>query len=295
MDNRPDTEVPDVVPAQTPGHRARSIEETSVEYLTHWNRLQSTTNWEKGRIICQWREALMAAGTAPECYSDLAWSRLAGGVTPQHTGRLRRVYQRFGTVYRQYQGLYWSHFLAACEWSDAEMWLEGAVQNGWSVGHMRLKRWDAIGAPPDRRPRDQDVIATEPEEELPAADQQAAPEVIAGALGVVQQPQPVARHQAQAPPHEPADADAPRPSRTPSGPPTIEPFRPFQELAPLPPDLSRAFQAFQRAIRRHQRSGWRKISLGDVLIVLDALRQLALAPAEDPSGHPPTQSESLRD
>ena len=41
------------------------IEEASAEYLGKWNRLVSTTNWEKGRIICQWREALEEAGAGP--------------------------------------------------------------------------------------------------------------------------------------------------------------------------------------------------------------------------------------
>ena len=29
-------------------------------FVGQWNRLVSTTNWEKGRIICQWRDALCA-------------------------------------------------------------------------------------------------------------------------------------------------------------------------------------------------------------------------------------------
>ena len=38
------------------------IEAASTEYLGRWNRLVSTTNWEKGQIICQWRAALIEAG-----------------------------------------------------------------------------------------------------------------------------------------------------------------------------------------------------------------------------------------
>ena len=33
-----------------------AAESASGPYLGRWNRLVSTTNWEKGRIICQWRE-----------------------------------------------------------------------------------------------------------------------------------------------------------------------------------------------------------------------------------------------
>ena len=106
-------------------------------FLGRWHRLISTTNWEKGQIICQWREALMTSGAAVTEYSDEAWAGLVGGVTSQHVGRLRRVYQRFGDVASQYEGLYWSHFQASIDWDDAEMWLEGSIQNKWSVSQMR--------------------------------------------------------------------------------------------------------------------------------------------------------------
>ena len=113
------------------------IETACSEYLGRWNRLVSTTNWEKGRIVAEWREALIEAAAPAAAYSDEAWSRRVGSVTPQHTGRLRRVYQRFASTREAYPGLYWSHFQAAVDWDDAEMWLEGAVQNRWSIAQMQ--------------------------------------------------------------------------------------------------------------------------------------------------------------
>src|SRR5882672_11465702 len=103
-----------------PASENPAIEEASREYLGRWNRLISSTNWEKGRIIGQWREALIEAGAAAASYTDEAWSRQAGNVTPQHAGRLRRVHQRFATARETYAGLYWSHFQAALDWEDAE-------------------------------------------------------------------------------------------------------------------------------------------------------------------------------
>ena len=122
-------------------------EQLAAVYVGQWNRLVSTTNWEKGRIICQWREALMSAGSPVTEYSDEAWAQLVGGVTSQHVGRLRRVFQRFGEDFDQYPGLFWSHFQAALDWDDAPMWLEGAIQNDWSVSQMRGKRWETLGTP----------------------------------------------------------------------------------------------------------------------------------------------------
>jgi hypothetical protein len=144
--------------------------ETSPEsYVNQWNQLVSTTNWEKGRIICQWREALIADGAPQADYSDEAWANLVGGVTGQHVGRLRRVHQQFGQVWTEYPGLFWSHFQVAMDWNDAEMWLEGCVQNGWSVSRMRGARWEAHGAPDDLKPSDDDVIVAGMDEDVVAA------------------------------------------------------------------------------------------------------------------------------
>ncbi len=125
------------------------VEQTSEQFLGKWKRLVSTTNWEKGQIISQWRAALVDAGAGVSEYSDEVWSRQVGQVTPQHVGRLRRVFERFGDTRDSYAGLYWSHFQAALDWDDAEMWLEGAVQNSWSIADMRRTRSETLGTPAD--------------------------------------------------------------------------------------------------------------------------------------------------
>ncbi len=67
---------------------AESIaDQASTEFLGRWNRLISTTNWEKGRIIHDWRSALIAAGADVEDYSDEAWAARVGQVSGQHVGR----------------------------------------------------------------------------------------------------------------------------------------------------------------------------------------------------------------
>ncbi len=178
-------ERPDPLPESTETEAA-VIEETSVKYLGRWNRLVSTTNWEKGRIISQWRQALLQAGASVQAHGDEAWSRRVGNVSPQHVGRLRRVYEQFGEAYSQYPGLYWSHFQAALDWHDAEMWLEGAVQNGWSVSRMRAQRWEATGGPADEAPREEDVVAAEMDEDAPWDD--AVPSTVEESVREVRDP-----------------------------------------------------------------------------------------------------------
>ena len=165
------------------------IEEASAEYLGKWNRLVSTTNWEKGRIICQWREALQEAGAEPASLTDDAWSRQVGSVSPQHVGRLRRVYQQFGEVRGQYSGLYWSHFQAALEWPDPELWLEGAVQNGWSVAEMRQRRGEAMGMAPEAAAAAAEAaVAEELEEDAPEAENSGLPAAIEPTTEAVRNP-----------------------------------------------------------------------------------------------------------
>ncbi len=253
--------------------------EASTEYVGRWNRLISTTNWEKGRIILEWRAALRQSSAEPTEYTDEAWSRRVGGVTPQHVGRLRRVFERFGEVFGEYPGLYWSHFHAALDWPDAEMYLEGAVQNGWSVPEMRIGRWEAMGGSPELKPRDAEVVASELDEDVSISDAARLPATISDSLGEVHGAGESFDDDSDSGPRT-RDADGAETPRAVADAPAPAPVRPFEALPPLPPDLNEAFDLFRLAILNHKVSGWREIARDDVLAVLESLRQLVLAPAE---------------
>ena len=138
----------------------------SEQYWQRWNQLVSTANWEKGSIICQWRKALQAGGLTPHHFSDEAWSRQIGNATPQHTGRLRKVSVRFGALWQEYPGLYWSHFFAALDWEDPELWLQGAIQNNWSVSQMRTARSKARETLASATTQADDILLRELDENL---------------------------------------------------------------------------------------------------------------------------------
>lgn len=273
---------------------ASSIDNASIPYVGQWNDLVSTTNWDKGRIICNWREALIADGAPASEYSDDAWARRVGGVSGQHVGRLRRVYQRFADDARDYLGLYWSHFQAALDWNDAEMWLEGAVQSDWSVSNMRGARWETLGAPEELKPKDEDIIVAELDEDVnPRLDQQGDPgetETLATTTARVRGAEADATAaDGKETDHDDADQDpADSVAKSKSGSATDAepknerqpPFRPFENLPQLPDDLADALEGFKLAIVSHKLAGWREVSLEDVLAALDALRALAQAPAE---------------
>lgn len=128
-----------------------TAQETSRPFEGQWLRLISVSNWEKGRIVNEWREALIVAGAESHEYSDETFAQLIGGITSNHVTRIRQTYKRFAETFEQYPGLFWSHFQAALDWDDAWIWLEGAMQNDWSVSQMRGKRWETLGTPPVRQ------------------------------------------------------------------------------------------------------------------------------------------------
>ncbi|HEY4311758.1 MAG TPA: hypothetical protein VGN12_20090 [Pirellulales bacterium] len=263
-------------------------DETSVTFVKQWDRLVSSTNWDKGRIIHEWRTALVASQASATQFSDEAWSRRVGNVSGQHVGRLRRVFERFDEVRASYDGLFWSHFQAALEWNDAEMWLEGGVQNGWSVSQMRSSRWLAMGAPDDLRPQESDVITAEMDEDFSDVRHEVAQIVDPGQNESSASDGATGPNYNEGPdfgdePYEaeavgegtPFDADAADYPAEASAPPT----RPFENLPTLPPDLAEAFESFKLAILRHKVSGWIDVPRDDVLRALEALNQFACAPS----------------
>lgn len=259
--------------------QAVTLNEASVEYVGRWNRLVSTTNWEKGRIIFEWREALKKSDAPAGEWTDEVWSRQVGNVTPQHVGRLRRVFERFGAVHDQYRGLFWSHFHAAVDWADAEMYLQGAVDSDWSVAEMRQQRWEANGGDPaeqaaelsaDEAPWDEDTVS-EADDSLP--------ESVTETFGEVHDAEDSSddelRDERLDEPSDAASSDVPTSvADAPS------PVRPFESLPALPPDLQEGFELLKLAILSHKVLGWTEIARDDVLAMLESLRQLALAPAE---------------
>lgn len=256
--------------------------EQSQPFIGQWNQLISTTNWDKGAIICQWRSALVQQDAPLSEYSDEAWSHLVGGVTPQHVGRLRRTSERFAESFTSYEGLYWSHFYAALDWDDAEMWLEGAVQNKWSISAMRQQRWETMGKVESDRPQPGDIVTMEAQEEtqslaLSEGERQNDREYVEGPVhegpdfgdesASSNGPQSSADGQNE---DDASDAiDTPRPHQ-------VKPFEAFQDL---PEDVLEAANQVKVAIIRHKLAQWEEMKQEDMLGLLDALKQLAtLAP-----------------
>lgn len=253
--------------------------ELSQEFVGRWSTLISTTNWEKGRIISEWREALMGSEAPAAAYSDEAWSRRVGGVTPQHVGRLRRVHDRFSAVYETYPGIHWSHFLAALDWDDAEMWLEGAVQSGWSVSQMRNQRWEASGARPEDEPTAEVVVANvdedyEPLSEVGSGEGDGGAEIADSTRAVAEGPRPDGPDfgdedsGAAVSTQDALDDDDDLPWEDSSS----SDESPFAKLPSLPVDLAEAVEQFKLSIIRHRADDWSEVRPEDVLAALDALR-----------------------
>jgi hypothetical protein len=258
--------------------------EHSQPFIGQWNGLISTTNWEKGKIILEWRERLRDTKASITEYSDEAWCQLVGGVTPQHVGRLRRTFDRFGSEFESYQGLFWSHFYAALDWEDAEMWLEGAIQNKWSISQMRHQRWETLGKDPAEKPRGDEIVSAEIAEESQT-------------LALSEQNRQNYKPYVEGPVHEgpdfgdedsgkgaksdrtskPDDAESESDSSDESAAPKEEfTARPFESFKELPDDVIDALNAFKIAIISHKTNEWEDFSRDDMLDLLDALKKLAM-------------------
>ncbi len=253
--------------------------ELSSEFVGRWTTLISTTNWEKGKIISDWREVLQGSQAPASAYSDEAWSRRVGGVTPQHVGRLRRVHDRFAESYQTFSGLFWSHFLAALDWDDAEMWLEGAAQSRWSVSQMRRTRWESTGGDPAAEPKESDVVSVDDDEDYtPLAEVEPDTGIQDAPRGVSEGPRPDGpdfgdEDDARGAGSQAADDDDVMPWE--DGPDAPQ-ESPFAKLPSLPVDLAEAVEQFKLAIIRHRADSWAEVQQADVAKALDALKAFAL-------------------
>ncbi len=253
------------------------LEAATAPFVDRWGRLISQTNWEKGRIIFEWRAALAESEAPAAAYADEVWSRHVGGVTPQHVGRLRRVYHRFGEVREQYSGLFWSHFQVALDWEDAEMWLEGAVQNKWSVAKMRQTRAETLGLSQEEAMTP--VVAEVDLDEDFTADASAGE----GAGGKLAGEPAAAERRTREDDGDgtPSEQEAAAADDVPfdvDEEPQEEAVRPFADLPDLPEDLQEAFETFKLAILRHKADDWSDVQPQHVVAALKSLELLIEAP-----------------
>ncbi|MAT10207.1 MAG: hypothetical protein CMM02_04280 [Rhodopirellula sp.] len=269
---------------------------TSEPFINQWETLVSQTNWQKGEIIHQWRAALIDAGAPLQEYSDEAWAKhFNGTVSGQHVGRLRRVFQRFGDSYQEFDHLSWTHFQAAIDWSDAEMWLEGALQNKWSVSSMREQRWEAMGGAPSEKPDDKDVIYAELDEDIATLSLEEPPikNDYAPGDGTIRGEYDEANagpNYASGPDFGDGDSygipanntieAAPREMDTSILTAAGEGIRPFENLKELPSDLQNTLDEFKLAILRHKATGWQEVEAAQVTGHLYALIQMIELPSE---------------
>lgn len=252
--------------------------ELAEPFVGQWNTLISTTNWEKGRIISEWRAELIASGVDATQYSDEAWSKRVGGVTSPHVGRLRRVYERFVDDYQSYEGLYWSHFLAALDWQDAPLWLEGASREKWSISGMREKRWEAEGAVDAKRPTASEIVEVDTDEDitLPAQGDGKTKDydgdtgsVASGKtyenadFGDEEELQSLAGQSPDGESGIQADGqEAEAPAAV---------VQPFIGLPSLPDDLNDAIEMLKLSLLRHKATEWRDVEADTIQKYLDAI------------------------
>ena len=176
---------------------------------------------------------------------------------------------------KQYEGLHWSHFFAALDWDDAEMWLEGAIQNTWSVSKMRNARWETMGKRPEEEPHIEQIVVTELDEE----NQSIAAAVSEGEYNEgprAEDPDFGDEDVGSSKSQSKQDDEMETATNEATGP----KIRPFESIDELPDDIQSAANAFKIAIIKHKADDWSEISVDDLNALLDALKSLAIAASE---------------
>jgi hypothetical protein len=135
---------------------------------------------------------------------------------------------------------------------------------------MRRMRWEALGAVEADRPQEQDIVATEPEEDFTRTadsfdEASAGPRYDGPDFGDDAPPSPAPLCDAEHEPTAPLDAEG-----------SVTAVRPFADLPSLPDDVTDAFEQFKLVILRHKAEGWEAISRDDLVATLEALKLLAL-------------------
>ncbi|MDO5310021.1 MAG: hypothetical protein Q4G03_11105 [Planctomycetia bacterium] len=240
------------------------IDEIANEYVGFWNILVSKTNWEKGKVIHSWRTKLMEAQAPKRLYTDEALAQRIGNVSPQHVGRLRRVYERFGSE-APLPNLYWSHYQAALDWDDADEWLARASEEKLSVAQTRVARWEKNGAKLETKPKDSDIVVEEVDGDVNPYDDSNVRVTSDGSVIVSSENEPEEKPKKEKKKAKKTDdplgefagedepwqrADAPQTYAT------ADTLNAIKALDPLPEDLSDAFQALQVAVLSRKVANW---------------------------------------
>jgi hypothetical protein len=155
---------------------------------------------------------------------------------------------------------------------------------------MRNQRWETLGRVPGEAPRAEDVVAGELDEDFePARNHEPIPAAVSAEFGEI----PVGPR-----PDGPDFGDEPHASGKTQrvgageddwndalgdGSPATERVRPFAALADLPDDVTEAFENLKLVILKHRREAWQALRRDDLIGALDALKLLALAPADEPA------------
>lgn len=275
--------------APVPPEKEPLIDEIASEFVGFWNVIVSKTNWEKGKVIHSWRMKMMEAGLPRRVYSDEAIANRISNVSPQHIGRLRRVYERFGDR-ETLPNLYWSHYQAALDWDDADKWLQKASEKKLSVAQTRMERWEKMGAKLQHKPKDEDIVVSERDEDVnPYNDSNADMIVddspvmpgrseIAGAddedkkskkkkESKTKQESELGVYAGNA---EPWEGDS-EPSRTP------EVLDAIGKLDELPDDLMEALELLKLAIISHKLAGWDDVKPIQIAAYLSEFKRLLIS------------------
>ena len=139
--------------------------EASVEFVGRWQRLVSTTNWEKGRIISEWSPGPVRRRRAG---GQLYRRGMEPASRQRHPAARRSAPPRLPTVWRRLRAIFRTLLEPLFRRSGLARRRNvprSAVQSRWSVPDMRRQRWEASGGPAESAPADTEAAPFEIDED----------------------------------------------------------------------------------------------------------------------------------
>ena len=197
--------------------------------------LVSTTNWEKGRIIAEWREALRA-GRRPgrQVIPTTPGAAQVGNVTPQHVGRLRRVFERFGDVMSNTAGYTGAIFRRPSTGPTRKCTSKAPCRTAGRSPRCATSVGRPSAASRSRSRATADIVTAEVDEDVSAADDGSLPATISESFGEVHDAGRLfrrrARRHSRSTPTRPC-IGGPSPRRPTPGRPLLRPFETPAALA----------------------------------------------------------------
>lgn len=127
--------IPRILDGTSEVRPAEETEQQLVERADSAQDNEEASKWIIGECASKWIQRYAKGRTD----ADFG-ARLKKPMSQETVNQRRKVWERFGGIYKSIYNLTWTHFLTALTWEDAEIYLQWANDNKATVAGMKVER-----------------------------------------------------------------------------------------------------------------------------------------------------------